>query len=245
MTSKIAKSTIEKWQSEGLNPTFDDIVLLNALGLKAERTSDMYCFAACPRISFLGDWVLREPTVGKRAWMDEAKQLLNDDFRTHLYFTAWALNCPDNELPKLTKAKYVLDEVKKFAQEVLVDFTITQILMAIDYALNGDDYVESYTPEEKEAKAEVTVPPSEIMSEARHLISEALTQGMSSEVKDFVTVPQLEKMIVCAAMNNGADVMKDIKNNALGAFYVAAGKTHTRLIEEKKAKEDGKEQHNT
>ena len=135
--------------------------------------------------------------------------------------------------------------MKKFAQEVLVDFTITQILMAIDYALNGDDYVESYTPEEKEAKAEVTVPPSEIMSEARHLISEALTQGMSSEVKDFVTVPQLEKMIVCAAMNNGADVMKDIKNNALGAFYVAAGKTHTRLIEEKKAKEDGKEQHNT
>ena len=189
MTSKIAKSTIEQWQSEGLNPTFDDIVLLNALGLKAERTSGMYCFAASPRISFLGDWVLREPTVGKRAWMDEAKQLLDDDFRTHLYFTAWALNCPDNELPKLTKAKYVIDEVKKFAQEVLVDFTTTQILMAIDYALNGDDYVESYTPDEKEAKAEVTVPPSEIMSEARHLLSEALAQGMSDGIKDFVTVP--------------------------------------------------------
>ena len=125
MTSKIAKSTIEKWQSEGLKPTFDDIVLLNALGLKAERSNDMYCFAATPRIAFLGDWVLREPTVGKRAWMDEARQLLNNDFQSQLYFTAWALNCPDNELPKLTKSKYVVDAVKKFVQEALVDFTIT------------------------------------------------------------------------------------------------------------------------
>ena len=67
--------------------------------------------------------------------------------------------------------------------------------MAIDYAMNGEDYVETYTAEEREAKDEVTTPPSEIMSEARHLISEALAQGMSDGIKDFVTVPQLEKMI--------------------------------------------------
>ena len=118
--------------------------------------------------------------------------------------------------------------------------------MAIDYALNGSDQTVGvdYTDDEKEALDEVSVPPDEIMSEARQLISEALSQGMADGVKDFVTIPQLEKMIVCAAMNNGADVMKDIKNNALGAFYVAAGKIHTRLMEEK-AKEYGKEQHNT
>lgn len=96
MISTIAKSTVEQWQSEGLKPTFDDIVLLNALGLKVERSSDMYCFAASPRVAFLGDNVLREPTVGKRAWMDEAGQLLSDDFQTNLYFIAWALNCPDD-----------------------------------------------------------------------------------------------------------------------------------------------------
>lgn len=137
-------------------------------------------------------------------------------------------------------------KVKRFAEEVLVHYTTTQILMAIDYALNGNDQTRdaNYTDEEKTALAKVSVPPDEVMSEARQLIAEAMAQGISADAKDFVTVPQLEKMIVCAAMHSGVDIVKDIKNNALGAFYVAAGKMHTRLTEEK-AKEDGKEQHNT
>ena len=232
MISKIAKSTVEKWRGEGLEPSFEDVVRLNALGLKIERSADMYNFAACPRVAFLGDWVLREPTVGKRAWMDEAMQLLYDDFQTHLYFTAWALNCPDRELPPLDKTDRLLEPVKRFARDVLVHFTTTQVLMAIDYALNGADpsRCEEYTDEEKAASEEVRTPPGEMLSEARQLAAEAMSQGVSAGAKDFVTVPALEKMIVCAAMSRGADVLKDMKNNALGAFYAAAGKIRTRLL---------------
>lgn len=80
MTSKLAKSEIEKWWSEGLHPSVDDIIKLNALGLKVEKGSEAYNFAACPRVAFLGDWTLFEPTVGKRIWMDTARQLLKDDY---------------------------------------------------------------------------------------------------------------------------------------------------------------------
>ena len=241
MRSKIAKSTIEKWQSEGLSPSFDDIILLNALGLKIERAADSYQFSACPRVAYLGDWILREPTVGKRVWMDEMSQLLNNDFQTHLYFVAWALNCSDNELPQVDNVKKLMDAVKKFAQEVLVNFTTTQILMAVDYALNGNDPTagESYNDEEKSAKEEATVPPDEIQSQARQLIVEAFTHGIAKDAADIVTLPQLEGMIICAAMASGVDLIKDIKNNALGEFYTAAGRIHTRLENEKRARENG------
>lgn len=80
MTSKLAKSTIETWWAEGLKPTVEDIVRLNALGLKVENGSEVYDFAACPRISFLGDYMLFEPTVAKKIWIDTAKQSLREDY---------------------------------------------------------------------------------------------------------------------------------------------------------------------
>lgn len=70
MTSKLAKSQIELWRKEGLEPTFDDIIRLNDLGLRVERGSDMFSFSAVPRMAFLGDRILREPTVAKRYWLD-------------------------------------------------------------------------------------------------------------------------------------------------------------------------------
>lgn len=65
MISKLAKQTIEKWQSEGLKPTFDDVIRLNALGLKVEHGSEACEFSAVPRVAFLGDYTLFEPTVFK------------------------------------------------------------------------------------------------------------------------------------------------------------------------------------
>lgn len=99
MTSKLARDVYIKWQSEGLKPQLDDLITLNALGLKVEHGSEAYDFAAVPRVAFLGDATMFEPTVGKRIWIDKASQLIKDDFQTQLYFTAFSLNCPDNELP--------------------------------------------------------------------------------------------------------------------------------------------------
>ncbi len=177
MTSRLAKDTIEGWQREGLHPTVEQIVRLNALGLKVESGNDVWNFAACPRVAFLGDWTLFEPTIGKRIWMDTARQLLKDDYQTQIYFTAWALNCPDDELPKMNDVKNIIGAVKKFAEEVIINFTETQLFMAIDYALNGNDPTkdEDFTPEQRTALQEVTTPPDEVMSSAKQLLNEALS----------------------------------------------------------------------
>lgn len=96
MTSKLAKQQIEMWQKEGLKPTVDDIVLLNNLGLQIERGSDMFSFSACPRVAFLGDNILREPTVAKRLWLDEVKRLFADTVETTVYVIAYTLGTPDD-----------------------------------------------------------------------------------------------------------------------------------------------------
>ena len=236
MTSNLAKSTIQKWQSEGLTPSFDDIVKLNALGLKVERSGDVYNMGAIPRVSFLDDWTLFEPTIGKRIWIDQSRQLLADDFDTQLYFMAWALNCPDDELPKVDDVRKINREVKDFAEKALLKHTTTEVLMAIDYALNGNDsgVGEDITLDERQVKDDVSTPSAKMMSEARQLLAEAMSVGVSPEVKHEVTLPQLEKLVVCLALSKGGpDVLKDLKTQAAGRFYTVAGRIHERLVREK------------
>ena len=76
MVSRLAKETVEKWKSEGLEPTFEDGIRLNALGLRVEGGPSAYEFGAVPRTAFLGDYVFTEPTVAKRMWIESAMKLL-------------------------------------------------------------------------------------------------------------------------------------------------------------------------
>ena len=115
MVSKMAKDTVAKWEKEGLRPSFDDIVRLNALGLRVERGPNSADFAALPRVAFLGDLVLVEPTVRRWMWIDAARQIVQD---ADLIVFAYALAV--NEPVKLTsrsKLEKALDERLAKARE--------------------------------------------------------------------------------------------------------------------------------
>ena len=94
---------------------------------------------------------------------------------------------------------------------MLISYTDTQMLAAIDYALNGRDPTtnEDFTIEQKEAFREVYEVPDEVMSNAKQLLCEALLQGIDAEVKNEVTIPQLERMVIVAALNKGVDILKN------------------------------------
>lgn len=51
--------------------------------------------------------------------------------------------------------------------------------------------------------------PDEVMSNAKQLLCEALLQGIDAEVKNEVTIPQLERMVIVAALNKGVDILKN------------------------------------
>lgn len=53
----------------GLRPTFQDIIRLNALALEVERMRASFAENELPRVSFLGDAVFHEPTIGSEMWL--------------------------------------------------------------------------------------------------------------------------------------------------------------------------------
>lgn len=233
MISRLAKQTVEKWQGEGLKPTFEDVVRLNELGLRIERDSSAFEVASVPRCSFLGDDVLWEPTIGKRIWLEQAQRLVREDYESQLYLVAFALNCPDRELPDLSSLKELKKAVVKFRDEVLIHFTERQIMTAVDIALRG----ESPDLDPADAKAATEIP-SETRSVYRQLFDQAMGYGISEGVKWEATPDELERMMILAALRDGADVLKGEHAQNAGRFYAEAGRIHERLKGEVK---DGEE----
>ena len=183
MISKLAKSTIEKWWSEGLKPSFEEIITLNSFGCKCESGTDAVDLAMLPRVAFLGDYIMHEPTVAKCIWIDRAMQIVSNG-TDKLMFYAWALLTPDDELCGLNDRRKIEKNFRDFFDTVLIGFTFTQIEMAVDYVLNGDndETLKNLTDDEKKTREEVTYP-EQGESVAKALLCQAITYGISEDVK--------------------------------------------------------------
>lgn len=207
------------------------------MGLKVERGSCAYDFGAVPRMSFLGDYVFTEPTVAKRLWIENAMLLMEDNYTNQLCLTAYALNCPSNELPDLNNVSKLVNAVQDFRDTVLLNYTETQIVTCIEYALRGDDPdgCETEPDEGTNVKGlkDVSELPDCVKSVTRQVMTEALSYGIDANVKYEVTLPQLERLVMLAALHNGTDVLKGEHGQAVGAFYQACGKIHERLLKER------------
>lgn len=242
MISKLAEQQIEKFKSEGLNPTFDDYILLNNIGLKVEHGEEMYSFSACPRMAFLGDNILREPSIAKRLWIDYAQQLFQDNVESKIYLIAYALGTADNELPDPHKNKEIEKAIIKFRDNVLIKFTETQILSALEWCLNGikpDLNVPEKNKDEPEDISKIfDVPENDLDNTS--IAKQLMMQAYSSKIEfneNYTLLEDLERMILIAAMTEGADIIKNKHLEWSAKFYIASGHIHERLMREK---ENGK-----
>lgn len=141
MVSKTAKEDIEQLIADGLMPSVNDIIRLNALGLKLEKspTSCEELFYM-PRIAYLGDIILRQPTLGHEIWFDEVARIVDmADSMTNLAVTAYACSVFDaDDLPKPDSKFNVVKEIVKF-KRLIRKFTVPQILVATRYVCDGND----------------------------------------------------------------------------------------------------------
>jgi hypothetical protein len=140
MISKTAKADIEDMWEEGLEPTFDDIVRLNALALEVERTRSGFALNHLPRVAFLGEVAFREPTIGADIWLDEASQLFAvDKAETFMLLRAFSLSMPQDKLPDPYDEKAVLKGVAEMSDR-LAFATLRQMSAAIGYAVHGFEH---------------------------------------------------------------------------------------------------------
>ena len=244
MTSKLAKSTLSQWADEGLSPSIDDIIALNDLALKIERASDATDWACAPRCAFLGDVILWEPTIAKMMWLDRARQIMTSDSDTQNTLLAYMLATPAADLPALHDVKILTKAVQKFRDEVLIFYTSSQIVAAIDIVLSSGR--EPDLDARDEVHKQVATPPADLMSYARRLLGLAALNELPIDANDY-TIAALESLVVRAICAKGQDISKELKNSAYGDYLVAAGKMHARLVkardEGKRGTEDGEGKH--
>lgn len=243
MKSELAEIAVNEMWKKGLRPSVAEIVRLNALGLAAERGDNGEGFDALPRMAFLGDLILTEPTLAKRIWIDTVAFAMKDTYETRMFVTAYALNTPDAKLPDASDIKGVQEAVVKFKDDELLKFTETEIVAAIDIALVGyspssNEHGEPTDAQIAAARKAAEVPQS-ARSAARAVLADAIRNGVSAESALRETSDAVERMVSLVLLSkHGEEYAKSERLQNVGVFNLTADKIAERLEAEKKAKEE-------
>lgn len=140
MVSKMAIGDIEALKDDGIELTPEEIVRLNAFGLKVERNFDSSEYFVLPRVALIGDVVLHEPTIGSEIWIEQVGKVFDmEDPYTFIQLRAFSLAVPSKELPNPYDKELVRETTTNFFKERLGDFTVNQINNALEYAILGNN----------------------------------------------------------------------------------------------------------
>lgn len=140
MVSKMAISDIEALKEDGIELTPQEIIRLNAFGLKVERNTESAEYSVPPRVSILGDVAFHEPTIGSEVWMQQVGNVFDmDEAGTYFQLRAYSLSRDWRELPPPLEKEKVKEQTTKFFKEQLGSFTMRQLQNALEYAIFGND----------------------------------------------------------------------------------------------------------
>lgn len=243
MISKLAQETYSGWIGEGLTPSLEMCLDLNAAGLAVEKSPSASGFYSVPRVAYLGDFIFREPTVRRLAYLEDLRALLDDDAETQFIAAAYVCHVPDAELVPLDGSRRrVRKAVSRFAVEVLGDFALSQTAAAVGYVLADlDPTALSGNYDDGAGAANPADVPPHCRSYARKLLAEAVGSGFDAVSAGELTKAALERVLAAAALSEGEIKKRDA--DALGRFYMVAGKCRARMLAEK-AEREGKEAEN-
>lgn len=151
MISKMAMADIAQLRADGIDVPPREVVRLNALGLRVERGTDSAELFEAPRVAFVGDAVLREPTLGADMWLRQALDAFDgDDEETYLSLRVLSCAVPWRDLPDPSDRIAVQNAVK----EILNRFghaTLRQLDNALEWCIGGNVPESGERPPEKPA----------------------------------------------------------------------------------------------
>ena len=223
MISQMAMEDIEALQEEGITVSPEDVVRLNAFGLKVERNNDSSEFFVMPRVAFLGDITFYEPTIGSEIWLNKVGKLFDlDDADTFLQLRAYSLSQTQDQLVSPDDKQKVKDAIAEFATK-LSGITLGQLQNVLSYVLFGNDQ----TKKEERAKAVVEKESQSDQPEDENYCYEIglLRQGMMYKLGDAasiskMTTSEIEMLIAYElAMQFGAERDKSQHEKNLVEYY--------------------------
>lgn len=226
MVSPTAIADIKAAISSGVNFKPEEIIRLNALGLRYDYSKSNADMRIMPRVAWLGDVAFREPTIGHEIWMFDVAEIFDmDNAETRVKVRAYCLATPPLELPPMTDGILnIKKKVQDFCRKKISQWTLGQVACALMFAENGDVQTAGEFPEaKKESKRKKTKP----VKEGDHcyevgLLRNGMLLNLGTPDKLIgMTVSGLETLIIEKMKLDqriGAEYAKDIVNSAFGDY---------------------------
>ena len=225
--SRMAMDDCDALRADGINVPPREVVRLNALGLRAELGPATWRDYAAPRVAFLGDCVLHEPTLGAEMWLKQACDVFDaDDEQTWVALRILSCLRPWRELPNPTDRKAVLKAVYS-ALEPLSAYTVRQIQNALEWCVGGNlpESGERPPPREREKRgedADADSPPERFSPEyGLFLRGTALRIGTAADMKDMTYSMMVAACDRAEAIAGGGNDRKAEKATAMGDYFRA------------------------
>lgn len=213
MISKYAISIIEEMKDKGYDLTPQEIIRLNALGLKVDRGLDDNPLYLSRRCAFLAGLILREPTIGHSIYAAKCFKLLDvGDLVTRTCLYGWLLaldRVPDAD-PTVDGLRAVLSS---HVAQHYKDIGFPQLKMAVDFCLYGYDSIALEEPVRTDENGKPLEDALEETAddEAIHdaqcfevgIIHEAMALGLGITLEDALKLSRAQMMaIIDRAMLN-------------------------------------------
>ena len=138
MVSKMAMEDCASLIQEGCTVRPEDVVKLNALGLRIEKTPD-FRLASMPRIAVLKGVIFRQPTIEQDMFIDDAYKVMSQDPATVLALEAYVLAHPDKKFDKIRHPMWFAAKCSVWMRSKLGSCTADEVRRAVDFCLYGVD----------------------------------------------------------------------------------------------------------
>ena len=223
MLSEMAAEDCAELERAGAKLSPAEVVRLNALGVRSQRSPDAVSFDALPRCAWLGDDLMfREPTIGHEMWMTNADRIFDrGDELTGFMIRALALATPLDDLPDWSSLKEMRDALEEFAVEKLAKYTVRQVTCCVMWCMFGSDWAADERAASRDDDECDDGHDDELTSPSVGVIRDGMALGLGISLHDamHMTRSGLHAVVMRAYKLKGVDVSKSVYDRAIGDYY--------------------------
>jgi hypothetical protein len=237
MTSSMALADIATLQAKGLRPTPEDIIRLNGLAIAVERAGDPDAASNAPRVVFLCNVAIHEPTLQAEIWLAEVAAKLASSKAAYdtlrVYACAHAIIPGFFRTSSMRSATLINLRVYSWSATNLWKATPRQISAALEYVTNGADPVEGEYPDLTGCHPNrLKHAPTTKENSLQRLIERCLAAGMTLADTECLTWSAASNILTRIFRANGGN-LQDLTATPLGDYTLTVANIEQRLLAEK------------
>ena len=240
MVSSLAIADLATLRAEGLNPSDADVIRINALALRITNARRPRLNSAAPRIAFIRDVIIHEPTYQCEKWLEETAETISADDRTYEALRLYAL--AHAAVPGffgrwwMRRPRLIALIVSYWFKRRLPRATPREAAAAVRHVTYGNRHTDGEHPEPNPNKKEDDADKAETLIDAwsGDIIQALGLCGVTLHDASTLTWSQLGTMLRCAYIANG--LCASFADTAHGDYLVTLEAIRKRLLEEGRAK---------